>query len=69
MPVIVDAGVGTASYNHAFVRQLYRGFYQREPDSTAWEDTLNQSSDYAGVTAAFVESAEYDNRFSTTGAW
>ncbi len=63
------AGVGTASYNHAFVRQLYRGFYQREPDSTAWEDTLNQSSDYAGVTAAFVESAEYDNRFSTTGAW
>jgi len=64
-------GVGTASYNHAFVQQLYRGFFGREPDSdaTSWEDTLNQSGDYVGVTAAFVQSAEYNNRFPTSGAW
>jgi hypothetical protein len=62
-------GVGTASYNHALARQFYRAFYQREPDSTSWEDYLNQSDDYAGVTAAFVASAEYDNRFLTSGAW
>jgi hypothetical protein len=62
-------GAGTASYNHAFVRQLYRGLYRREPDSTSWEDSLNQSGDYVGVTAAFVGSAEYNNRFPTSGAW
>jgi len=62
-------GMGTAAYNHAFVRQLDRSLWQREPDSTSWEDRLNQTGDYYGVTAAFLDSPNFNDRFPTSGAW
>jgi hypothetical protein len=68
---VVDAtAFQTAEYNRAFVLMQYFGYLRRDPDTSGynfWLDVLNNRvpNNYRSMVCAFINSAEYQLRFSS----
>lgn len=68
--IVDEASFKAAEYNNAFVLMQYFGYLRRDPDADGynfWLDVLNNrvQNNYRGMVCAFINSAEYQDRFSS----
>lgn len=66
-PILRNNPVGSQTYNEEYVRQLYRGLLQREPDAAGFNVQMNfintHPGSYSELVGGFIDSLEYQLRF------